>query len=64
MSRSNETVHQISWEDRRLIDKGRMLEHVWPRLNRAEQKRIERLTARLQEPYRKLFHGVGSLAFL
>ena len=45
MPRSNETVYQISQEDQRLIDEGRMLEHVWPRLSRAEQKRIERLTA-------------------
>jgi hypothetical protein len=45
MSRSNETVYQISREDQQLIDEGRMLEHVWPRLSRAEQKRVERLTA-------------------
>ena len=45
MSGSNETVYQTSREDQRLIDEGRMLEQVWPRLSRAEQKRIEPLTA-------------------
>jgi hypothetical protein len=38
-------AYQVSREDQRLIDEGRMLEHVWPRLSRAEQKKIERLAA-------------------
>ena len=38
-------AYLVSREDQRLIDEGRTLEHVWPRLSRAEQKKIERLAA-------------------
>ena len=37
--------HQMDQQEQRLIDEGRTLEHVWPKLNRTEQKKIERLTA-------------------
>jgi hypothetical protein len=43
--RPGDPTHQVSQEDQRLIDEGRMLEHVWPRLHRIEQKKIERLAA-------------------
>jgi hypothetical protein len=36
---------RVSREDQRLIDEGRMLERVWPRLSRSEQKKIEHLAA-------------------
>lgn len=38
-------AYQVSREDQRLIDEGRMLERVWPRLSRTEQKKIQRLAA-------------------
>jgi hypothetical protein len=38
-------AYQVSREDQRLIDEGRMLERVWPRLSRSEQKKFERLAA-------------------
>jgi hypothetical protein len=38
-------AYQVSREDQQLIDDGRMLERVWPRLSHAEQKKIERLAA-------------------
>ena len=36
-------TYQVSREDQQLINEGRMLENVWPRLSPAEQKKIERL---------------------
>lgn len=38
-------AYQVSREEQQLIDDGRMLERVWPRLSHAEQKKIERLAA-------------------
>jgi hypothetical protein len=43
--RPYQVSYQVSREDQQLIDEGRMLERVWPRLSRAEQKKIERLAA-------------------
>jgi hypothetical protein len=38
-------AYQVSREDQQLIDDGRMLERVWPKLSRSEQKKIEHLAA-------------------
>ena len=38
-------AYQVSREDQQLIDEGRMLERVWPKLSRSEQKKIEHLAA-------------------
>ncbi|SRR5712691_1278560 len=43
--RIDEAAYQVNKQDQRLIDEGRMLERIWPRLSRAEQKKLERLTA-------------------
>jgi hypothetical protein len=44
--RPDEAVyHQVDPQNQRLIDEGRTLEHVWPRLSRAEQKKLGRLAA-------------------
>ena len=37
--------HQLDPQNQKLIDEGRTLEHVWPRLSRTEQKKIGRLAA-------------------
>jgi hypothetical protein len=37
--------HQLDPQNQKLIDEGRTLERVWPRLSRTEQKRIGRLAA-------------------
>ena len=44
---SEAAYHQTDPQDQRLIEDGRTLEHVWPRLSRTEQKKIERLAAQL-----------------
>ena len=36
-------AYQVSREDQQLINEGQMLERVWPKLSRSEQKKIERL---------------------
>ena len=38
-------AYQVSREDQQLIDDGRMLERVWPKLSRSEQKKLEHLAA-------------------
>lgn len=43
--RPGEHVYQVSPEDQRLIDEGGMLERVWPKLSRTEQKKIEHIAA-------------------
>jgi hypothetical protein len=46
MHRPDEAAyHQLDPQNQKLIDEGRTLEHVWPRLSRTEQKKIERLAA-------------------
>ena len=35
---------QADPQEQRLIEDGHILEHVWPKLSRTEQKKIERLT--------------------
>jgi hypothetical protein len=43
--RPDQMPYQVSREDQRLIGEGRMLERIWLRLSRAEQKRLERFAA-------------------
>lgn len=43
--RPDEIAYHQGPQDQRLIDDGRTLERVWPRLSRTEQKKIERLAA-------------------
>jgi len=38
----NHDPYSDNTQDRRFIDEGRMPEDVWPRLSRAEQRKIER----------------------
>jgi hypothetical protein len=39
--RIEEAAYQLDRQNQRLVGKGRMLEHVWPHLSRAEQKKPE-----------------------
>ena len=41
----DEASYHVSQDNQRLIDDGRMLERVWSKLSRAEQKKIERPAA-------------------
>jgi len=43
--RPDETAYHQDPQTQGLVDEGRMLERVWPRLSRMEQKKIERLAA-------------------
>jgi hypothetical protein len=41
----DQAAYQVNRQDQRLIDEGGMLERVWPKLSRTEQKKIEHLAA-------------------
>jgi hypothetical protein len=43
LHRPDETAYHQDPQEQRLIEDGRTLERVWPRLSRTEQKKIERL---------------------
>jgi len=43
--RIDEAANQVNKQDQRLIDEGRTLERVWPKLSRTEHGKIGRLAS-------------------